>query len=83
MIKLEDKSLSESLCENEEYLKRTIGTSSDTEYRRLTVTGLDNCEALLVYIRKLVKAELVERFVVEPLKMINKLPPKKCISSNK
>lgn len=74
---MQKNSIDTDLSRNEEYLKNTIGKSSDIFYRYLTIPALDDCESLIVYIGNLVKSDLLESFVIEPLKSVIKLTPKK------
>ncbi len=80
---MSDTQIFKNLNKNEEYLKKTIGSCIDTQYRHISVKALGDCDALLVYIRKMVKEELLERFVVEPLKNVDKLEVNKPVIINK
>lgn len=56
-----------SIKKNEEYLRSIIGTSSDVIYRHFFIPGLNNSEALLVYIDGLTNAKKIDDYILRPL----------------
>lgn len=71
---MEMVNITENLDKNEEFLRNTIGQSSDTNYRRFNITAFNNKTALLVNISGLADANLINDFLLTPLMSLKQLP---------
>lgn len=71
---MDSKAISESIDKNEQYLKKTIGKSTDIGYRRFTIPSLDQSNALIVFINRMVDNKEIDEFILEPLMKCRELP---------
>ncbi|MEA4925482.1 MAG: spore germination protein [Syntrophomonadaceae bacterium] len=62
-----DSKITGDLNNDEQYLINTIGQGMDTCYRHLVIPALDNCGAMIVYIKGLVNTTELEDAIIAPL----------------
>jgi hypothetical protein len=63
-----------SVEKNEGYLKKTIGTCSDIEYREFIIPIMNNSSAVIVYINNMVDNIEIDQFILAPLMKCCQLP---------
>lgn len=72
-----EQKISGDLRKDEQYLITTIGQGLDTQYRHLLIPALDNCSALIVYIKGLINITELEDAIIRPLTVPNRIGAEK------
>jgi hypothetical protein len=79
---MNNKTICNSIKKNEVYLRNAIGSSSDIEYRHITIPVFGHSDAFIVFINKMVDFIEIDQFILAPLMQRGHMPKMSFLLTN-